>query len=133
MAKTVMGRLVMPEVDAVLESASPPMRALAEALMQQVLRLHPEPCIVAWPKQRIISFGFGPKKMSEHYCYIGIQSKHINAGFYYGATLPDPESLLEGTGKYLRHVKVASAATLQQPSMTTLLTAAIAERRAVLE
>ena len=32
---------------------------------------------------------------------------YINLGFYQGAVLADPERLLEGTGKGLRHVKIA--------------------------
>ena len=37
--------------------------------------------------------------MSEHFCYHTPQSKHVNLGFYHGAALPDPQILLESTGK----------------------------------
>lgn len=29
---------------------------------------------------------------------------HLNVGFFHGASLPDPKGLLEGEGKYMRHV-----------------------------
>ena len=40
---------------------------VAEALYSQVLRMHPEVRVLVWPKQRIVSFGIGPKKMSQHH------------------------------------------------------------------
>jgi hypothetical protein len=30
----------------------------------------------------------------------------VNVGFFHGATLPDPARLLQGTGKFKRHVKL---------------------------
>src|SRR4026209_1478755 len=42
-------------------------------------------------------------------CYIAPQKKgYVNFGFFFGAGLPDPEKLLIGDGKRLRHVKVWS-------------------------
>ena len=85
--------------------------------------------IVVWPKQRIASYGIGPKKMSEHYAYIGVQRAHVNFGFYHGASLEDSTHLLEGSGKELRHVKVTDPAAVKNPAFGTLLRQAIAERR----
>jgi hypothetical protein len=49
--------------------------------------------------------------------------------FDHGRALPDPEGLLEGSGKALRHVKVRSLGEADQPALWRLLAAAIAERR----
>lgn len=95
--------------------------------MREVRARHPEAQTLAWPRQRIISFGFGPKKMTEHYVYVGVQPKSVNAGFYYGTALNDPESLLEGTGKNLRHVKVRSLDEARRPGLLALIEAARAE------
>ena len=59
--------------------------------------------------------------------YLADHSKHVNLGFYEGAHLPDPDGLLEGTGKNLRHVKVRSAADLT-PELARLVRTA-AERK----
>ena len=64
---------------------------------------------VPWPRQRVVGYGVGPKKMSEHFCYLAAHNDHVNLGFKYGAALPDPEGLLEGPGKLMRHVKVGAA------------------------
>ena len=38
--------------------------------------------------------------------YVNAFTSHVNVGFFHGATLSDPARLLEGTGKYMRHVKL---------------------------
>ena len=39
-------------------------------------------------------------------CWIQPHKDYVRLGFFNGATMPDPENLLEGTGKKLRHIKV---------------------------
>jgi hypothetical protein len=38
--------------------------------------------------------------------YVNAFKAHVNVGFFRGAELADPERLLEGTGKFMRHVKL---------------------------
>ena len=38
--------------------------------------------------------------------YVNAFTAHVNVGFFHGAALPDPAGLLEGSGKYMRHVKL---------------------------
>ena len=40
------------------------------------------------------------------FAYVDSFRSHINVGFYYGTFLPDPQGILIGTGKRMRHVKV---------------------------
>jgi hypothetical protein len=42
----------------------------------------------------------------EPFCYVVGYKKHVNIGFCEGRSLSDPEKLLEGTGKDMRHVKL---------------------------
>jgi hypothetical protein len=94
-----------------------------------LIREHAGSCFeIAWPKQRIVSFGVGLKKMSQHHCYIAVYAAHINLGFYHGASLPDPAELLAGTGKGLRHVKVSTVAMANNPELVKLVIAAVADR-----
>jgi hypothetical protein len=118
-----------PTVNQVLEAASTSTRPVAEALYTLLLRAHPQASVLAWPKQRIVSFGFGPKKMTQHYAYIGIQSAHVNLGFYMGAFLEDPSAMLDGTGKNLRHVKLHTAQETMDAGLWALIQGAIQERR----
>jgi hypothetical protein len=38
--------------------------------------------------------------------YVNVFASHVNVGFFCGASLPDSARLLQGTGKFMRHVKL---------------------------
>jgi hypothetical protein len=57
-------------------------------------------------------------------CYYMAGKNHITLGFIRGASLPDPEGLLEGTGKNLRHVKIKSVDDLNRKGLRDLLKSA---------
>jgi hypothetical protein len=38
--------------------------------------------------------------------YVNVFTSHVNVGFFHGAALPDPARLLQGAGKFMRHVKL---------------------------
>jgi len=38
--------------------------------------------------------------------YVDVFKAHVNVGFFHGAELDDPAGILEGTGKFMRHVKL---------------------------
>ncbi len=40
------------------------------------------------------------------FAYVNVFTSHVNVGFFHGASLPDPAHLLQGTGKFMRHVKL---------------------------
>ncbi len=111
-----------------LASAAPELRPICRSLRRSIASLHKGFVEVVWRRQKIASYGVGPKKMSEHYAYIAVQRSHVNLGFYYGARLADPAGLLEGTGKNLRHVKFHDVASTRRPAIKTLLREAIADR-----
>jgi hypothetical protein len=56
--------------------------------------------------------------------HVGVFKDHINVGFFHGTSLPDPAGLLEGTGKFMRHVKVKPGLTFDKPALEALITAA---------
>lgn len=111
----------------------------AEALRPVVLRLRdlvreidPDTIEVVRLGDRAATYGVGPKKMSEGYCYILPHAKWVNFGFYKGADLPDPDGLLTGTGAKMRHVKIHSVDACDAPALAALVRSALAERRAAL-
>jgi hypothetical protein len=113
-----------------IESVEPSLRPICIALREAIAEVHPAVVEVVWQRQRIASYGVGPKKMSEHYAYIGAQKSYVNLGFYRGTSLTDPGKMLEGTGKGLRHVKIRSISIAQSAPVMRLLREAIAERQA---
>jgi hypothetical protein len=53
-----------------------------------------------------------------------VGKNHVTFGFHFGTSLKDPERLLEGTGKNIRHVKLRTVAELEQKSLPGLVLAA---------
>ncbi len=112
--------------------SSPEVQSIARCLRELIIEIYPGVVEVPWPKQRLVGYGVGPKKMSDHFCYIGAQSTRVNLGFFYGAELSDPEGLMEGTGKRLRHVKVHGVEQAEQTSIRDLVQLSIKERKEAL-
>ena len=106
---------------------------IADRLRALIIEIYPDVVEVPWPVQGIIGYGVGPKKMSEHFCYVGLYKSSVNLGFYHGVDMPDPDGLLEGTGKRLRHVKIEDPETVNRPEIRRLIEASLKERQQTLE
>jgi len=63
------------------------------------------------------------------FAYVNAFTAHVNVGFFRGATLPDPAGLLQGDGKYMRHVKLKPDTAVDVASLETLITAAYLDIR----
>jgi len=127
MSKTKFGTF-----DELLEITEESQKETAVCLRETILSIHPEAVEVVRLGDRAATYGLGPKKMSEGYVYILPHTNWVNLGFYKGADLPDPDGLLEGTGKMLRHIKIRAAAEADNPKIHTLIEAALAERKQAL-
>jgi len=80
--------------------------AIARELRKLILEVDPDAVEVIRLGDRAATYGVGPLKMSEGYAYIIPQCRHVNLGFYRGTSPGNPNGLLGGTGKTMRHVKV---------------------------
>ena len=105
----------------VISGTSSEIKEIAYMARALLVEIKPGITEVPWGNQKIAGYGVGPKKMSEHFCYIAPQKNYVNLGFMYGADLPDPEGLLEGSGKLLRHVRIRSRKDLEQPALRKLI------------
>lgn len=112
------------------KSPSDDVAATFRVLREVIQTAHPQAVIAHWPRLKTVSFGVGPKKMSQHYAYLAMFKGHVNIGFYHGVSLRAPGMKLEGTGKRLRHIKVASVSAAKAPALMRLIHAAIRERKA---
>lgn len=119
--KTIDGNGTFEEV---IVDSSPEIREIAFALRTLLAEVMPNITEVPWGHQKTVGYGVGAKKMSEHFCYLAPHKDYVNLGFMYGADLPDPEGLLEGTGKRLRHIKMRSLDDVSHPAIRQLVKAA---------
>ena len=115
-----------------LELTEKDLQPIAIRLRAIVLEVDPDACEVVRLGERAATFGVGPKKMSEGYAFILPHKNWVNLGFYQGAALAQKSSLLEGSGKSMRHIKIRSLDDAEQPELKHLLTLAIEERRQAL-
>lgn len=67
------------------------------------------------------------------FAYVNAFRAHVNVGFFRGAELPDPLGLLEGTGKFMRHVKLRPGGDVDTTALVELINAAYADMKRRLE
>jgi hypothetical protein len=65
--------------------------------------------------------------------YVNAFTGHVNVGFFRGATLPDPARLLEGAGKFMRHVKLRPGREVDAAALQRLIETAYADMRSRVE
>lgn len=65
--------------------------------------------------------------------YVNVFTSHVNIGFFHGAALPDPARLLQGTGKFMRHVKLRPGTAINTPALHSLIDAAYSDIKARVE
>ena len=65
--------------------------------------------------------------------YVNVFTSHVNVGFFQGAALPDPKRLLQGNGKFMRHVKLKPGTLTDEAALNRLIEAAYADIKARVE
>lgn len=72
-----------------------------------------------------IGFSFTGKPLKDGFCHIVTYETHVNLGFNRGALLPDPNGILAGTGKSIRHITIRNQNELEHPAIRRYLQEAI--------
>lgn len=67
------------------------------------------------------------------FIHIATYPNHVNLGFNHGTELADPDGLLEGTGKKIRHVKLKSKSDLRSKPLKQLIANAVGHARELAE
>jgi hypothetical protein len=65
--------------------------------------------------------------------YVNVFTSHVNVGFFQGAELPDPDHLLQGSGKFMRHVKLKAGEATNTAALSGLIEAAYSDIKARVE
>lgn len=65
--------------------------------------------------------------------YVNVFTPHVNVGFFHGAALPDPARLLQGSGKFMRHVKLKPGTATNTAALNRLIDAAYSDIKARVE
>jgi len=67
------------------------------------------------------------------FAYVNAFKAHVNVGFFGGAELADPKGLLEGTGKFMRHVKLRPERDVDATALVELIETAYTDMKGRLE
>jgi hypothetical protein len=68
------------------------------------------------------------------FAYVNAFRAHVNVGFFRGAEIADPQGLLEGTGRFMRHVKLRPEREVDATALMRLIETAytdIKKRRSI--
>lgn len=67
------------------------------------------------------------------FAYVNVFTSHVNVGFFQGAALSDPAHLLEGSGKFMRHVKLRPATITNAAALSKLIDTAYLDMKSRVE
>ena len=63
--------------------------------------------------------------------YVNAFKAHVNVGFFRGSEISDPDRLLEGTGKFMRHVKLRPERGIDAAALRRLIHTAHRDMKAL--
>jgi hypothetical protein len=63
------------------------------------------------------------------FAYVNVFTSHVNVGFFQGASLPDPARLLQGAGRFMRHVKLTPGTATNDAALARLIEAAYSDMK----
>jgi hypothetical protein len=114
------------QLDAFLDKYTPPVAALARACLAKMRDRLPGAVQLVYDNYNALVIGFGPsERASEAIFSIALYPRWVTLFFLQGAGLPDPQHLLKGSGKVVRHIVPASAADLDLPAIQALMAQAL--------
>jgi hypothetical protein len=106
----------------------PSMARLIRSVRSALRRRFPTANELVYDNYNFFVIGYcSTERPSDCIVSLAANAKGVGLSFYYGATLPDPDKLLLGTGNQNRFIRIESAATLAKPAVEALLRAAVAQ------
>lgn len=114
-------RILVPEFEKPLSLKDPELITLFRSLRTHILELCPSSNELLYHTHALTDLFSLSDKMSDGFCMIPIYTNHLNLGFNKGSLLKDPNSLLEGTGKLIRHIPIKSDSDFRKPEVADLI------------
>ena len=95
-------------------------------LRKFILDIHPKSVELLYHTHALTSLYSVSEKMGDGFCLIPIYTNHLNLGFSKGTLLEDPKQLLQGTGKWMRHIPINSQDDYRNQDVEAFIKSAIA-------
>ncbi len=94
-------------------------------LRQYILEIHPNSNELLYHTHALTAVFTISDKLSDAFCMLPIYTNHMNLGFNKGTLLKDPNKLLKGTGKLIRHIDVRKPSDYRNSKVIELVKEAI--------
>ena len=120
-------------LETLLVSRSDEVAETLQAACAAVRKAAPEACEHIFETYVIGCLFTFTRKAGGAFCHPVAYANHVNLGFNRGAELDDPDGLLEGTGKLIRHVRIEDSALLRKRGVQKLIKQAVAQGIAMAE
>jgi hypothetical protein len=105
-------------MDDYINSFAPELQAIIRDLREIAKKSMPDAHEMIYHGAIGYAFGISP---FDRFCYIAPQKNYVNLGFFFGTHLDDPQHLLVGEGKRMRHIKIRSREDAGNSALEQLL------------
>lgn len=73
-----------------------------------------------------VAIGYGSsERLKDGVFHVAVYTNHVNLGFNFGASLPDPLGILAGNGKQIRHISIGDTDELERPEIRSYIRRAL--------
>lgn len=114
------------QLEAMIDRFAPEIAALARGVLVRVRRMLPGAVEMVYDNAYALVVGFGATdRASEAVVSVVIMPRRVSVCFLWGADLADPDGLLQGTGRQVRHVRVERIGVVDDPKFKRLVRDAV--------
>ena len=117
-----------PEYLKFLSAYEPHITELALAVRKLVLEEAPDATELIYDAYSAVTVGYSfTGRPSDAFIHIAAYARWVNLGFNYGSQLEDPQKVLQGTGQWVRHIRIADTGEVKNPVLRRFVKSAIAQ------
>ena len=99
---------------------------LRELVLQQMGPCHEN----IYDAYSAVAIGYGwSERLRDGVFHVAVYTNHVNLGFNFGASLPDPLGILEGKGNQIRHISISDTDALERPEIRSYIRRALSIAR----
>ena len=121
------------QLNSFIDKFEPKHQILIRAVRKTLRRRFPTAHELVYDNYNFFVIGYCPtERPSDCIFSVAAASNGVGLCFMHGASLPDPQEILLGTGKQTRFVRLESAGVLERPEVTALLSTAVVRSKAAM-
>jgi hypothetical protein len=94
-------------------------------LRMYILELYPDSNEILYHTHALTAVFSISDSLADAFCMLPVYTSHVNLGFNKGTLIHDPQRLLTGTGKLIRHIPVETPKDYRNTKVKALIRSAI--------